>query len=439
MKNIFLSGLLLVNGGFSLCAQPFFTSDLLLDSVYYWSVSDEELDSPYTATYFNAYEYDEQYRVKVYRDDYGESTYTYTTNMISVLRSSYDEQGELMTTSRSESFLDNDQVVETRLERFIDGGWVNSNRSVYHRNNEGLDTLTTTSDWVNGAWNEKYRFINRYNEEGKKLEQYRYNITDQGLYLATGYKNIYNIDGLKTQTFHFLPGSDGSMFSSRYDYFYNNQEIVDTTIICSYLSDQSCENTSQLVKTYLDDNTLQQDFYEWINEQWQPKDRTTYYYTPDALLVFPDSVLFSTSDGVSFQLQRSDYITFQELPDSRIYRYSERFSFFPVEDTMALTRIWEHWYLDKEDLVTTFTPVSENALKVYPSPVRSGGQITVEIPGDEKNGVLHCFDMEGRLVASTSFVNTKQQQVYAPLQRGIYNLIFVRQGNVLTAERLVVN
>jgi hypothetical protein len=440
MKNVFLSGLFLISGGFTLWAQPFLFSDLLIDSIYYWGISDEELDSPYLNTYFNAYEYDEQCRLKIYRDDNEQATYTYTTNTISQLRESYNDQGELEIRSRSTSVFENDQVVETLVQRFIDGDWVNDRYSVYYRNNQGLDTLAISSDWRNGAWKEKYRFIHRYSEEGNVLREYRYNVTDQELYLATGSENVYNTSGLKTQTFYYLPGTDTTTFSRRYDHFYDGQGRIDTSFLCSYLPDQTCEYTSLFAGTYLDEYTLQQDNYEWMDEQWQPTNRHTYYYSPDPLLsVFPDSVFFSTSDGVSFQLQRSDYNTFQELPDSRIYHYSERFTYFPVEDTTALTRTWEHWYLNKEDLVTTFAPTSGNALKVYPSPVRSGGQVTVEIPDYTKNGVLHCFDIGGRLVSSTSFLNTEEQQVLAPAQKGIYTLVFVSQGNVLAAERLIVN
>ena len=443
MKNCFIFSLLLLT-----CQQAHTQNfiPLLVDSSHYryWYYDFINDHDTVVIEKIAAYSYDTGNRVIQERSPSVRHTYSFTADSVVKLTEKKVADNTWQFDIRNTRAFINGKLMSHLSEKFTPPGTWNNIQIYYYFYDAALqDTMSLVRQWQNGAWNDYYKEERQYNVSGDKVQEFTYYVDDTGVFnFSQGKLYEYDASHHLIQEITRFPTATGVQNSSKWEWAYGNDNLLDTNRLSHYNDDVPyyvLMNTNE----YVGQDTFIARNYSWISEEqeWE-LERTVLsrnFSGPGIYSSKPDSVLsyYGYNDNPPSLLGTKWYYRYEDLGNGQIYYKQEEFVFDMPTSTWFSRQFTEEWYHLTLALGSSVAEETSTGLIVYPNPCKTGQPAhLLNLPIQAASMELLLFDVQGRYVSME--ISGTPAEVSAPAEPGMYTLLVRSGGRLIGVVKLVV-
>ncbi len=294
--------------------------------------------------------------------------------------------------------------------------WSNHEKTINHYNAAALPDTITSLSWASSSWRNANRYVYSYTATNKVASLTYFNWNGASGKWDTSMHTVLTYDAakdnlIKEHTFFWDPITKALYNYARTSYTYN---------AANNLTDEESETWNSFDKV------------------WETGSYYIYKYNTAKKRIEAIEGYKDPSTSIFYQLRHTlyDYNSHQQLLNER------------TEDWGEDSHTWEHsvFNYERQFYYEEFTPASikeeagSQALKLYPMPAKDAFRIEMKL-NTAQNMSLSIYDLQGRILLSASYPDTKQLDEnisVANIPSGNYFIQLIGTKGAQVARQIIV-
>lgn len=410
---------------------------LKIDSLYgyYWELG-FEFDT-ITGEYYSGFTYDTNDSLVQRRSEGTRINYAYDADTAFILVET-TVNNTWSPNSRSKTVFSGGKEVSKLIENYSDNTWINGVKYTNSYNSAQQHIQQLQQLWSNNAWVNFYKKESIYNPAGQKTEEAEYYTNNNGDWeYNRGQRYQYDNAGHQTELIYINSSVNGPYFTSRFNWSYGNDNLVDTIQNChyNYPDNGVCNPVFLTAYNYsMPGNTEIKTFLREDNN-WSLKGKEVEFEGPGIYSGLPDSILYFSflPSTQTYKLSDRRYFHYQELPNGTIYFKEEKRTDYGIGGGWILTSLREEWYHLANTVGVKQPSDKDKNVDIFPNPCSPGTPLNISAGNFDE---ILIFDELGRLVASQT--DTSFGLIQAPMKQGVYTLVLMKDVKLVGRAKQVV-